>query len=80
MPTKLNCTIIDGLIPAEKIARIEDADGRTEEVTVSTKNLSGNRLLASEIGRREGNVLLELPRESASGRWRIWVKESSIGE
>lgn len=81
MPTKLNCKIEDGLIPAEKIARIQGADGRMEEVTVSTKNLSGNGLLASEIGRSEGNVLVELPRESASGRWRIWVKkESLIGE
>jgi hypothetical protein len=79
MPTKLNCTIIDGLMPAEKIARIESADGRLEEVSVSTKNISGDKLMASEIGRHEGRVLVELPRESASGRWRIWVKESAIG-
>lgn len=80
MPTKLNCIVVEGLMPAEKIAQIEGADGRMDEVTVSTKNLSGNRLLASEIGRSEGNVLVELPRESASGHWRIWVKESVVGD
>ena len=79
MPTKLNCKIVDGLMPSEKIALIQGADGRFEEVAVSTKNLSGDKLVASEIGRHEGKVLVELPRESASGRWRIWVKESSIG-
>ena len=70
---------MDGLMPAEKIARIESADGKLEEVSVSTQNISGDKLMASEIGRHEGRVLVELPRESASGRWRIWVKESAIG-
>ena len=78
--TKLTCSIEDGLMPAEKIARVEAADGEVEEVSVSTDNISDNKLVASEIGRREGKVLVELPRESASGRWRIWVKEAAVGE
>lgn len=76
---KLSCKIEDGLMPAEKIVQVESADGGIEEVSVYAGNLSGNRLMASEIGRREGKVLVELPRESASGRWRIWVKESVVG-
>ena len=79
MPIKLSCKLFDGLMPAEKIARIESADGRLDEVSVSIKNLIDNSLMVSEIGRSEGKVLVELPRESASGRWRVWVKESSIG-
>lgn len=79
MPTRLNCQIVDGLMPAEKIALIQSADGQTEAVPVSTENLIGGLLQASEIGRSKGKVLVELPRESASGRWRIWVKESTIG-
>ena len=78
MNTKLNCDIVEGLMPKEKIARIEVADGTTEEVSVSTNDISDDKLLASEIGRRKGNVLVELPRESASGRWRIWVKKSAL--
>ncbi|HEX5412757.1 MAG TPA: hypothetical protein VFZ27_12985 [Terriglobia bacterium] len=65
-------------MPTEKIARIESADGKLEEVFVSNENISDNKLIASEIGRRSGEVLVELPRESASGRWRMWVKESSV--
>jgi hypothetical protein len=79
METRVKCKVVDGFMPAEKIARIETADGRIEDVAVSAQNISGDKLLAAEIGRREGKVLVELPRESASGRWRIWVKESLVG-
>ena len=77
--TKVNCEIVDGLMPAEKVARIQSAEGKIEEVAVPEQNIQGGKLLAFEIGRSKGNVLLELPRERASGRWRIWVKESAIG-
>jgi hypothetical protein len=79
MTAKIQCQVSDGLMPNEKIARIETADGKAEEVAVSSQNISDNKLMAFEIGRSEGNVLVELPRESASGRWRIWVKEAAIG-
>ena len=79
MTAKVNCTVSEGLMPNEKIAQIETADGRSEAVAVSSRNIEDNKLMAYEIGRSEGNVLVELPRESASGRWRVWVKESAIG-
>jgi hypothetical protein len=79
MTAKINCSVSDGLMPSERIARIETADGKSEEVAVSSQNIEGNQLTAFEIGRSEGNVLVELPRESTSGRWRIWVKASAIG-
>jgi hypothetical protein len=75
----VKCTVSEGLMPTEKIAQIETADGKSEAVAVSSENIRENRLMAFEIGRREGKVLVELPRESTSGRWRIWVKESAIG-
>src|SRR5260370_31561380 len=76
---KLRCQVFDGLMPTEKIARIESADGKLDEVSVSGKNLVDNGLMVSEIGRSKDRVLVELPSESASGRWRVWVKVSSIG-
>jgi len=79
MTASVNCTISDGLMPSERIAQIETADGKPEAVTVSSQNIQGNRLITFEIERSDGRVLIELPRESASGRWRIWVKESAIG-
>jgi hypothetical protein len=79
MTARINCKVSDGLMPSEKVARIETADGRAEEVAVPAQNIQGNKLMAFVIGRDKGNVLVELPRESASGRWRVWVKESAIG-
>jgi len=74
-------SVIDGLMPTEKIALIEVLDGQIEEVSVSEKDISpDNKLLASEIGRSGEKVLVELPRESASGRWRIWVNKATIAE
>jgi hypothetical protein len=75
----LSSNISDGLMPAEKIAHIETVDGDIEEVSVSVKDIKDDKLVASEIGRRGEMVLLELPRESASGRWRIWVKSAAVG-
>jgi hypothetical protein len=79
MTVKLNCTVVKGLIPTEKTVFIQTVGGGQEEVTVSNTSLSGGRLEASEIGRTKHKVLIELPRESASGRWRIWVTRSSVG-
>lgn len=80
MTAKLHCQIFAGFTPNEKIARIKGADGKTEEVIVSVQSITGNRLMASEIGRdNTGKVLIELPRESTSGRWRMWVNASSVG-
>lgn len=73
-------SVEDGLMPAEKIARIEVAGGEIEEVSVSVNDISAdNKLMASEIGRQGERVLVELPRESASGRWRVWVDANAIG-
>lgn len=81
MTTKLKCEIKNGFTPNEKIARIQGADGKFDEVIVSVQSITGNRLMASEIGRdNQGKrVLIELPRESTSGRWRMWVNAASVG-
>jgi hypothetical protein len=76
---RLNCEIIDGMMPMERIVRVQDADGATEEITVSTSSISENKLVASEIGREGDRVLVELPRESTSGRWRMWVNANVVG-
>jgi hypothetical protein len=73
-------SVLDGLVPTEKVARIQMAGGGIEEVSVSEKDISpDNRLLASFIGKDGERVLVELPRESASGRWRIWVNANAVG-
>lgn len=76
---KVNCEVENGLIPSEKVARVTTADGRTEEVVVSNRQIMGGTLIASQIGEDGDRVLVELPRESSSGRWRIWVNKDQLG-
>ena len=75
---RLDCKIEDGFIPSERVVRLQSADGQIEEVFVSSKNIEGNRLIASAIGEDDGRILVELPRETASGRWRIWMKQTAV--
>jgi hypothetical protein len=65
---------VDGPGPNERTARLLTADGRRVEVTAHASSFHGSALLASRpLLRRDGAVLVELPRESASGDRRLWV-------
>ena len=70
---RVRCSIEPGLIPSERVARIATADGRIEEVHVSDLLIEGDTIAVAMIGARGDVVLVELPQESASGKWRIWV-------
>jgi hypothetical protein len=72
-------SVKDGLIPSERVVRIESVTGATEELSLSARQVFDNKLIsASEIIRQSDRVLVELPRETASGRWRIWVDAKLI--
>jgi len=76
---KVRCRVKPGLIESESVVYVPTADGgQEEEVTVSTDQVVDNTLHAAFITRGQGKILVELPRESASGRWRVWVPEERI--
>ena len=75
---RVKANIEDGLMPSEKVARIDTAEGLSEEFTVSVKQVEGQTVIATCIGKENGNVLLEMPRESASGKWRVWVSDDKV--
>jgi len=77
---KVNCEeIVDGLMPTERIARIKSAEGHVEEVTLPSSLVVGNSIEAAFVGSQDDKVLVELPRESSSGRWRVWVDRKLLG-
>lgn len=57
---------------------IKTADGKVSQVVVSGSSVGKAHIVAAEIARDKGQVLVELPQESATGDWRIWVKEAQI--
>ncbi|GGK22458.1 hypothetical protein [Salinarimonas ramus] len=70
--------LMKGPGPSEAVVRIVTRDG-TEEVIVDTSLIHGETLdVGPLVTRREGLVLIELPRESVSGRMRVWISEEQF--
>jgi hypothetical protein len=72
-------SVVDGPGPSEKVATITTSTG-TEEVVLDASTLNGsNQMEVGVLGYSENNLaLIELPRESASGKWRVWVEKSEL--
>lgn len=69
-----------GSIPTEAVVEIPTVGG-SEEVVVHTSQVTADGVEVGFIGRKEtdGSVLIELPRELVSGRWRVWVPKTAVG-
>jgi hypothetical protein len=73
-------TVGVGQHPSEAVVSVTTADGKQEELIVDRRSLEGKESL--RVGyplRRDGDqVLIELPRETMRGSWRIWVKGNDL--
>jgi hypothetical protein len=78
MRVRFNNKVV-GAIPSEAVVEIPTVGG-TEEVVVHTSQVNADSVEVGYIGTKpaDGSVLIELPRESVSGRWRIWVPKSAV--
>ena len=76
----IKCTpVADGPGPSEATVSILTIDGVREEVVLSKRVLHGNAMnVGASLHHEAGRYLIELPRESATGRWRIWIPESEV--
>ena len=75
---KVKAKVLRGSIKSERIAHIKTAEGIQTEVLLSAAQTGSDHILAAEIARDNGNVLIELPQETSSGYWRVWVNKSQI--
>ena len=76
----VKCTVLkDGPGPSELIASVTMSDGNSEEIILSAEDIThGYMQVGNPLSVRDKEYLIELPRESASGRWRVWVPESQV--
>jgi hypothetical protein len=76
---RLKChTLMQGPGPSEATVGISTADGM-DEVVVDASLVHNDELEVSRVlERTKDRALVELPRESASGRWRVWVPRSEL--
>lgn len=68
----------EGLHPSEVVVTIRTAEGKTEEIAVDRRLVTDQRLRASEVGAERDRVLVELPRETLSGSWRVWMPKTAV--
>jgi hypothetical protein len=72
--------LMDGPGPSEAIVSVRTTKGE-EEVVVYTGLLSNGCLnVGPRLIDQPDRVLVELPREAASGRWRVWIPTSEVVE
>jgi hypothetical protein len=71
----------DSLHPDECVVAVRTESGNDEILTIDRRSLSDNLLdVGYPVGARNGSVLLEMPRETQRGHWRLWVPRSEIFE
>jgi hypothetical protein len=75
---KVKARIVRGATGSERIAYIRTAEGLRAEVLLSAAQTGSNHILAAEVARDKNNVLIELPQETSSGDWRVWVNKNQI--
>lgn len=75
---KLKCRVTAGLIPSESVVYIQTMGGDEEEVTLASSSVDGDTVTVSMIHKERDRSLVELPRESTTGKWRIWVPNTIL--
>ncbi len=72
-------TLGEGPGPDEVVIEVKTASGITEQVVVSASTIVQDMIeVGYPIHRLPERILVELPRESVSGRWRLWVPTSNV--
>ena len=68
----------DALHPSEVVVEVGTSVGK-ESLVVARQSLNKNLLeVGQPLDKRDQNVLVELPRETNSGAWRIWVPVTNL--
>lgn len=75
---RVKANIIGGVTNSERVAYIKTVNGQKVEVILEASQANHHSVVVAEIGRKDNNVLIELPRETSSGDWRIWVNKTQL--
>ena len=71
----------EGPGPGEVVVGVTTITGAMEQVVVHVLGMVDNTIdVGHPLASSEEQRLIELPRESVSGKWRIWVPQSAMVE
>jgi hypothetical protein len=70
----------EGQHPSELVVSLTTADGQQEEMVVDERALQDDTIdIGYPVGSDERNrLLIELPRETLRGLWRVWVGQDAV--
>lgn len=67
-----------GMYGDEVLVVVVTKDGE-EQVILDQSALDHDSIeVGTPVGRTNGHLLVELPRETTRGKWRVWVEEKDI--
>jgi hypothetical protein len=70
-----------GLHPSEVVVEVVTADGTSERLVVDRRSLRDDTLgVGYPLAKERDRLLIELPRETTEGLWRVWVGQDKIVE
>ena len=70
----------EGLHPNEAVVSVRSAEGK-EHLVVSRRSIRDRSIQVGwPLGERGELVLVELPRETQTGAWRVWVNKDQLVE
>ena len=68
------------LHPSEVVVAVTTISG-TENLVLDRRSVTNGAISVGQaIRQQDGNFLVELPRESQGGSWRVWVDSKQIAE
>ena len=71
----------EGQHPSEVVVAVRTADGGIEKLVVDQRSIHNDTLeIGYPVGEDNDRLLVELPRESVRGLWRVWVNRDSVTE
>lgn len=71
-------TVGKGLHPSEVVVAVQTVDGR-EELVVDSRSVRNDSIhVGYPVGSEKNLLLVELPRETLTGAWRVWVPEEDV--
>ena len=71
----------EGQHPSEALVAVRTADGVLENVIVDRRSIDNDTIdVGFPVASDEKRFLVELPRETVTGQWRLWVKREDVLE
>jgi hypothetical protein len=69
---------MEGPGPYESVVAIRTSADRQEQVVVQKSQIQGDSIDVWRVGEKQDSVLIELPQESTTGNWRLWVDKREV--